>query len=72
MSDEEGALLSGYAAIYGKAERSLFAHLRTGGKLTDLKREFLRGFGITARQFNSISMTLNGARSIRSGSGARD
>ena len=52
--------LSAYAAIYGKAERSLFARLRSGGNLTDLKREFLPKYGITARQFNSLAAEIKG------------
>ena len=52
--------------MYGRAERTLFARLQSGGNLTDLKREFLPRFGITARQFNAIAATLKGKiRSIK-------
>ena len=42
-------LLCGYAALMSRVERTLFARLRAGGRLADLKREFLQRFGITAR-----------------------
>jgi hypothetical protein len=42
------------------AERSLFAAFQAGGKLNDLKRQFLPKFGITARQFNAIRVGLEG------------
>lgn len=58
--EAEEILLSEYAAVYGKAERTLFARLAAGGNLTDLKREFLPRFGITARQFNAVSAGLKG------------
>ncbi|HTP06377.1 MAG TPA: transposase [Nitrospirota bacterium] len=62
----EDELLSAYAALYGKAERTLFAKLQSGGNLTDLKREFLPKFGITARQFNALATEVKGKiRSIK-------
>lgn len=54
------ALLDAYAALYGKAERSLFAALRAGSTVNDLKRAFLPRFGLTARQFNAIRVGLDG------------
>ena len=54
------ASLDAYADLYGKAERSLFAAFQAGGKLNDLKRQFLPKFGITARQFNAIRVGLEG------------
>jgi IS605 OrfB family transposase len=56
----EDELLSAYAALYGRAERTLFAKLQSGGNLTDLKREFLPKFGITARQFNALASEVKG------------
>ena len=52
--------LDAYAALYGRAERSLFAALRAGKALNDLKREFLPRFGLTARQFNAVRVGLEG------------
>ena len=52
--------LQAYAALYGQAERSLFAALCTGRTVNALKREFLPRFGITARQFNALRVGLEG------------
>jgi hypothetical protein len=61
------ASLDAYAALYGQAERSLFAELAAGKKSkTELKREYLQKFGLTARQFNAIRIGLEGkVRSIQ-------
>jgi IS605 OrfB family transposase len=57
----EDALMSDYAELYGKTERKLFARLYSGDKDTNsLKREFIKRFRITARQFNSVSAGLKG------------
>jgi IS605 OrfB family transposase len=54
------AVLDAYAELYGRAERSLFAAMQAGGKLNDLKRDFLPRFGITSRQFNALRIGLDG------------
>ena len=56
QSDE----LSAYAGLHGKAERSLFAALQAGGTINDLKRDFQKRFGLTARQFNALRVGLDG------------
>ena len=56
----QAAVLDAYAALSGRAERSLFAAIKTGKTLNELKREFLPEFGITARQFNAIRIGLEG------------
>ena len=53
-------VLSAYAALHGRAERSLFAALQAGGARNDLKRDFQKRFGITARQFNALRVGLDG------------
>ena len=55
--DEE---LGGYAEVYGRAERALFADLARGGDAAALKSEYLIRFGLTARQFNAIAINLKG------------
>ena len=60
LDDDQAAALDGYAELYGRTERSLFAAMQAGGKLNDLKREFLPRFGITARQFNAVRIGLDG------------
>ena len=57
---EADSILSAYASVYGKAERTLLARLQSDGDLTTLKRDFLPRFGITARQFNSLAAELKG------------
>lgn len=56
----QAQVLDDYAGLHGRAERSLFAALRAGRALNDLKREFLPRFGITARQFNAVRVGLEG------------
>ncbi|MBI5756034.1 MAG: IS200/IS605 family element transposase accessory protein TnpB [Nitrospirae bacterium] len=60
LTDAEDNVFSKNASLFGRTERSLFARLQSGDNLTVLKREFLKKFGITARQFNSISAGLKG------------
>ena len=56
----ESAALSAYAERFGKLERKLFAGLRAGGSVTDLKREYLGTYDIPARMFNSVHASLRG------------
>lgn len=56
----QAQVLDDYASLHSRAERSLFAALRAGRALNDLKREFLPRFGITARQFNAVRVGLEG------------
>ena len=60
LSEEQVAVLDAYAALYGQVERSLFAAIRAGGAINDLKRSFLPRFSITARQFNAVRVGLEG------------
>ncbi len=57
---EREAVFAAYAALYGRAERTLFARLRAGEPLAEIKRAFLVHFGLTARQFNALAATLQG------------
>jgi IS605 OrfB family transposase len=52
--------LDAYGELYGRVERSLFAAIHAGRPMNELKRDFLKQFGITARQFNAIRITLEG------------
>lgn len=60
VSAEQTAALDAYAALYGRAERSLFAAMAAGGDAGKLKSGFMNRFGLTARQFNAISISLKG------------
>jgi IS605 OrfB family transposase len=53
-------ILDAYAALYGRAERTLFARLRAGARVGTLKSAFLVRFGLTARQFNALAATVQG------------
>ena len=54
------AALSAYADLYGQVERKLFADVSAGRPAASLKREYLRRYGIPARMFNSIRVSLEG------------
>ncbi len=66
-SHKSEALLSAYASLYGKVERTLFSETiarKIGPE--SVKKEYLKRFGITARQFNAICRNLKGkATSIK-------
>ena len=55
------AALDAYAELFGRVERTLFAQSTAQGvKPEKLKNEYLKRFGITARQFNAIRVSLDG------------
>lgn len=61
LSSEQAALFDAYAALHGRAQRSLFAALQAGLRnLNELKRDFIRQFGLTSRQFNALRTELEG------------
>ena len=60
LTPEQSAVLDAWGELYGRVERTLFAAMQTGVSLTELKRTFLPRFGITARQFNAIAISLKG------------
>jgi IS605 OrfB family transposase len=57
---ERNLILDGYAELYGRAERTLFARLCAGERVATLKSAFLVRFGLTARQFNALAATVQG------------
>ena len=54
------AALSAYAGLYGQVERKLFAEVSAGRPAAALKREYLRRYGIPARMFNGVRVSLEG------------
>ncbi len=49
------------AHLYGRVERRLYVDLHVhGGSPGALKREYLARYGLTARQFNAVAVTLRG------------
>ena len=60
------AALSAYAALYGRVERKLFAEVAAGRSASSLKSEYLQRYGIPARMFNGVRVSLEGkAASVR-------
>ena len=54
------AALSAYAGLYGRVERKLFAQVAAGRSATALKSAYLKQFGIPARMFNAVRVSLEG------------
>ncbi len=52
------AALSAYAELYGRVERKLFAELAAGGSAMSLKNGYLKRYGIPARMFNGVRVSL--------------
>ena len=60
--------LSAYAGLYGQVERRLFAEMAAGRSAASLKSEYLERYGIPARMFNAVRVSLEGkVRSVREG-----
>ena len=55
----DGAL-SAYGELYGRVERKLFAEVAAGRSATALKSECLKRYGIPARMFNGVRVSLEG------------
>ena len=52
--------LSAYAALYGRVQRRLFADLAAGRPSASLKNEYLGRYGMPARMFNAVRVSLEG------------
>ena len=57
--DGDGAL-SAYAELYGVVERKLFAEVVAGRSAASLKSGYLKRYGIPARMFNGVRVSLEG------------
>ena len=55
--------LSAYAELFGVLQRRLFADVSAGHSSASLKSDYIRRYGIPARMFNAIRMTLEGRMS---------
>ena len=53
-------LLSAYAALYGRVQRRLFAEVSSGRSAASMKRDCVREYGIPARMFNAVRVSLEG------------
>ena len=54
------ATLAAYGERYGRVQRQLFAAFAAGRSVTSLKGEYLREYGIPARMFNAVRVSLEG------------
>ena len=54
------ATLAAYGELYGRVQRKLFAAFAAGRSVTSLKGEYLREYGIPARMFNAVRVSLEG------------
>ena len=57
------AALAAYAELYGRVERKLFADVSAGRSPGSLKSVFLQRYGIPARMFNAVRVSLEGRMS---------
>jgi IS605 OrfB family transposase len=60
LDKDQEAVLDDYACLFGKVERSLYAETSKGKSSASCKNEFLKKFGITARQFNACRVNVDG------------
>ena len=65
ISGNENAL-SAYAELFGVLQRRLFADVCSGNPTVSLKSDYIRRYGIPARVFNAIRVTLEGRMSAAS------
>ena len=61
----DDAALSAYAALYGRVQRRLFAEVSSGRSAASrsaasMKRDCVREYGIPARMFNAVRVSLEG------------
>ena len=54
------AALAAYAELYGRVERKLFADVAAGRPAASLKSAYLLRYGIPARMFNGVRVSLEG------------
>ncbi len=54
------AALSAYGDLYGRVQRKLFSDVAAGIPAASLKNTYLRGYGIPARMFNGVRVSLEG------------
>ena len=54
------ATLSAYAQLYGRVQRKLLAQVAAGRSAASLKNKYLKRYGIPARMFNGVRVSLEG------------
>ena len=58
--DDGGAALYAYADRFGMIERELFAAVMSGQSVAGQKNGYVSGYGIPARMFNAVRVSLDG------------
>ena len=58
------AALAAYAELYGEVQRKLFADVAAGGSAASLKGAYLKRYGIPARMFNGVRVSLEGWKQL--------
>ena len=53
------AVLAAYGKLYGRVQRKLFAEVAAGRPATSLKGPYLERYGIPARMFNAVRVSLD-------------
>ena len=54
------AVLAAYGELYGRVQRKLFAEVAAGSSAASLKAAYLKRYGIPARMFNGVRVSLDG------------
>ena len=57
---EGEAALAAYAELYSRVQRKLFADIAAGNSANSLKSVYLKRYGIPARMFNALRVSLEG------------
>ena len=60
VPDDLGAALSAYGELYSRIQRKLFSEVCAGRSAVSLKSAYLERYGIPARMFNGIRVSLDG------------
>jgi IS605 OrfB family transposase len=60
LDEKQDVILSEYASLFNRVEHSLYAEMTTGKTSASCKNNFLKKYGITARQFNACRVSLEG------------
>ena len=60
VSDDFGVALAAYGELYSRIQRKLFSDVCAGRSAVSLKSAYLKRYGIPARMFNGIRVSLDG------------
>ena len=60
LSEKDTPILSAMSTLLSRVSRALFGDIMAKKEITILKKEYIRKFGITARQFNSCRVNVEG------------